>query len=269
MSPPEVWGPSVWRFFHTLSEKINDDASVLLPQMFNFIVKFCKFLPCPDCSMSSSNFLAKIKISDLKKKIQFKNTIYIFHNWVNVKKRKALFNYSKIEMYKNYNLINVINNFIGNYQTNGNMKLLTETFQRQLIIKDFKRWFTLNIKAFIKINIPKNIQNSVITPSTVHIQGEPVTQKQIIVEDDYLNETNIVVDDYLNETNDGYSHESNDDYSNEKNVVEDFQKKIFIDDDSSHETIITDDSSQGSIVIEEQVLVDKKKKKKKNKNKNK
>ena len=136
MSPPEVWGPAVWRFFHSMCEKINDEAIILFPQMFKIFVRICKYLPCPDCSMSSSKFLAKIKISDLKNKSQLKNTIYLFHNWVNVKKRKPLFNYAHIEIYKNYNLINVINNFIINYQTKGNMKLLTESFQRQIIIRD-------------------------------------------------------------------------------------------------------------------------------------
>ena len=25
MSPPEIWGPPVWTFFHTLAEKLNED----------------------------------------------------------------------------------------------------------------------------------------------------------------------------------------------------------------------------------------------------
>ena len=53
-------------------------------------------------------------------------------------------------MYENYNLINVIKYFILHYNTKGNMKLLNESFQRQLIVKNFKQWIIVNINAFIK-----------------------------------------------------------------------------------------------------------------------
>ena len=66
MSPPEIWGPPIWILFHTLSEKIDDIAyNKLYLQLFNFIVRICKFLPCPDCSTHASNILAKIKVSAL------------------------------------------------------------------------------------------------------------------------------------------------------------------------------------------------------------
>ena len=100
MSPPEVWGPAVWRLFHTLSERLNDNAyNALSRQLFGFFVRICKFLPCPDCSNDASIFLAKIKLSDMKNKTEFKNTFYLFHNWVNAKKRliQLLYEAKKIE----------------------------------------------------------------------------------------------------------------------------------------------------------------------------
>ena len=49
---PTTWGPPVWRFFHTLAEKMNEDKfQELGPQLFNLIRKICRVLPCPDCSM--------------------------------------------------------------------------------------------------------------------------------------------------------------------------------------------------------------------------
>jgi hypothetical protein len=81
MSPPEVWGPAVWTLFHTLGEKINEEAYPYVSnELFKLIVRICKFLPCPECSTDASNFLAKIKISELKTKTDFKNTFYLFHN---------------------------------------------------------------------------------------------------------------------------------------------------------------------------------------------
>ena len=63
-------------------------------------------------------------MNDLKTKIEFRNTFYLFHNWVNAKKRKPLFNYSSLAAYNNYGIIPVINNFISKYNTKGNMKLI-------------------------------------------------------------------------------------------------------------------------------------------------
>lgn len=160
MSPPEVWGPAVWTLFHTLIEKMNPDThSNVIESTFGMIIRICKVLPCPDCSRDASIFLAKLNLKDYKTKIKFKNVIYLFHNWVNAKKRKPLFNYTNMDKYSNLHLSHVINNFIAKYNTKGNMKLLSESFQRSLVIKDFISWFKTHSQVFIKpviMNMPKN-----------------------------------------------------------------------------------------------------------------
>ena len=173
MSPPEVWGPAVWTLFHTLAEKINENANPYLFQsLFNIFFRICKYLPCPECSNDATNFLAKIRVNDLKTKTQFKTTFYIFHNYVNTKKRKPLFNFSYINFYKKYNLISIINNFISQYQTKGNMKLLNESFQRQFIIKDFNNWFRKYFVAF--------------TPTRVNVQSTPVFNVNPIIREEIV-----------------------------------------------------------------------------------
>ena len=150
MSPPTVWGPPVWRLFHTLAEKIDENAYPhLVHSMFNMIVKICRNLPCPECAQDASRFLEKINIKDYKTKVEFKNMLYLFHNRVNAKKGKPLFNYAYINSYKNLNIVNVIKNFISNYHTRGNMKLLTESFQRRIVISEFIAWFKSSSRAFI------------------------------------------------------------------------------------------------------------------------
>jgi hypothetical protein len=184
MSPPEIWGPAVWSLFHTLAEKINDNAfPFVFPSLFTMIVRICKFLPCPECSKDASSYLAKVKLSNIRNKTDFINTFYIFHNWVNAKKRKQLFNYSHIFIYSRYNLIQVVNNFISKYQTKGNMKLLTESFQRQFIIKDFSNWFQKSIKAFFpSVNIPPPVsnQNNIETET---VTEEPVVEVTVVTEE--------------------------------------------------------------------------------------
>ena len=101
-------------------------------------------------------------LKDYKTKNEFKNMLYLFHNWVNAKKRKPLFNYANMNKYANLHLPFVINNFIANYNTKGNMKLLTESFQRSFVIKDFISWFKTNSRIFINppiINILNNNSN--------------------------------------------------------------------------------------------------------------
>jgi hypothetical protein len=149
MPAPSVWGPPTWTLLHTLAEKIHEeDFNKLIPQMFMLIKRICAYLPCPDCSQHATQFLAKLKPEQMATKIEFKNTLYLFHNMVNVRKKKPLFNYGNMCYYQNLNIINVFNNFISIYNTKGNMKLLTESFQRVLVIKDLKRWLMNNINSF-------------------------------------------------------------------------------------------------------------------------
>jgi hypothetical protein len=175
MSPPEIWGPAVWTLFHTLAEKVNEHAYPFIKdQLFGQIRRICGFLPCPECSSDATNFLAKINISDLKTKNDFRNTFYLFHNWVNAKKRKPLFNYSKLASYNSYGIVPVINNFISKYNTKGNMKLIAESFQRKLLLGEFKSWITKTIRAFVPPqNVPPPI--SLIVNESVSVTEEEST----------------------------------------------------------------------------------------------
>ena len=201
MSPPEVWGPAVWTLFHTFAEKINDEAyPYVTHSLFKMIVRICKFLPCPECSNDASNFLAKIKMTDMKNKTDFRNTFYLFHNYVNAKKRKRLFNSANMHIYGKYRLIDVVNNFISKYHTKGNMKLLTESFQRQLVIKEFKNWFSSYIKAFIpRVNIPARIPSEAIETKSEEV---PETKTDEVIEATVSEEKESIVAEekvYLNE----------------------------------------------------------------------
>jgi len=170
MSPPEVWGPAVWRLLHTLAEKVNENIyPALSKELFQLVVQICKNLPCPDCAKHAYSSLQRIKRENIYTKTDFINTLYLFHNYVNVRKKKPLFNYANIHMYKNGHLTNVINDFILKYNTKGNMKLLNESFQRNLVVKNLKKWIVQNIRAFYT---PKVIPT--IKPTEPEPKPEPV-----------------------------------------------------------------------------------------------
>jgi hypothetical protein len=99
MPTPSVWGPPTWTLLHTLAEKIHeDDFNKLMPQMIGLIKRICSYLPCPDCSQHATHFLAKLKSDQVSTKINFKNTMYLFHNMVNARKKKSLYNYANMNV---------------------------------------------------------------------------------------------------------------------------------------------------------------------------
>lgn len=150
MPPPEIWGPPIWRFFHVLTQKINEEHfKTIMPPLFNHMKNICHFLPCPECSLHARQFLNKINVSEIKTKKDFINIFYIFHNNVNRRKRKQMFDYDFMTKYSNINVVDAFNSFVAVYNTKGNMKLLTEAFHRNLILSEFKRWLKNNIKYFV------------------------------------------------------------------------------------------------------------------------
>ena len=149
MAPPEVWGPPIWLFFHTITSKIKDGLDInVYKGLFRIIKTICKNLPCPTCSTDATLFLSKINEDIINSKQKLINNIYIFHNYVNKKTHKKLFNYNMILNYNQLDLAVVIRQFIRAYNTQGNMNLLNESFQRQLAVKEFRRWMRANISAF-------------------------------------------------------------------------------------------------------------------------
>lgn len=147
---PNQWGPPIWTFFHTLAAKIREDSyNEVGPQIFNLIYKISRYLPCPECSEHAAQFLGSIKPQGYCSKTDLQRLVFVFHNVVNKRKNKSTPGPEILEKYNNTNIIDAYNNFIAVYNTRGNMKLLAETFQRDLIIKDVKKWMTKYVRAFM------------------------------------------------------------------------------------------------------------------------
>jgi hypothetical protein len=147
---PNKWGPPVWTLFHTLAEKINDEKfNELFPTLFNFIQKICRVLPCPECSQHATQFLSKVIVSGIKNKTDFRNIMHFFHNSVNRRKNKPPFDIKAVHEQYNGNIITTYVNFVNVFNTRGNMKLLADTFQRKIVLNDFRNWMQFNLKFFI------------------------------------------------------------------------------------------------------------------------
>jgi len=264
MSPPEVWGPAVWTLFHTLIEKVNDQAYPFIKvQLFGQIRRICGFLPCPECSADATNFLAKVNINDLKTKVDFRNTFYVFHNMVNAKKRKPLFNYSKLASYKNYGIVYVVNNFISKYNTKGNMKLLAESFQRKMVLGEFKSWFTKTIRAFTPPqNIPSLISVSVVEESTITTEDAAILTEEVVIEasveevaEEEASEEVIATEEEV------ISEASEEVIAPEEEVVSEASEEVIAPEEevvseASEEVIATEEGTEDEVVTVEEVAVE-------------
>jgi hypothetical protein len=150
MPSPGVWGPPIWTLFHTLAAKIHEDKFALIgPELIMHIRKISRYLPCPDCSQHATTFFSQVPPHMFKTKLNFIRVLYVLHNHVNKRKSKPNFKLESLDIYKDRQILPVYNRFISVYNTRGNMKLLTDTFQRQLLITEFKKWLSKNIQVFM------------------------------------------------------------------------------------------------------------------------
>ena len=148
---PEIWGPPIWNFYHGLVANINEESySKYGYEMFSFIKQMSAFLPCPECSQHATEFLSKVRQNHINTKKDLIKIIYLFHNSVNVRKNKPVFDFNNLNKYENANIAQLFNNFILYYNTKGNMRLLTESMHRRMVIQKFSRWLYTNRSIFTR-----------------------------------------------------------------------------------------------------------------------
>lgn len=147
MSPPTFWGPPIWTLLHTIAANLKEENFYIVSRQFIVLVKqLCSNLPCPDCSAHATVFLSRVNFSHIKTKYDLEQLLYIFHNVVNKRKNKPMFNTQDLEIYKNINLVTAFKNFLMVYKTRGNMKLLADNFQRQIIVNELRKWLVNTFK---------------------------------------------------------------------------------------------------------------------------
>lgn len=147
----DLWGPHTWLFLHSLVEQVNENDYVSIKDsLFNIIKRICNFLPCPDCSIHAMNFLSRVTRNQINGKQDLINIIYLLHNSVNSRTRKPLYNHSDLSKYKNINVFKAYYNFSLVYNTKGNMRMASDNFQRQYVLKDVADFLNNNKKCFIK-----------------------------------------------------------------------------------------------------------------------
>ena len=146
---PSQWGPPTWIFIHTLVAKIKDDQfQAIGQQVISHIIQICMFLPCPECSVHAKQFWSNVNTKNIQSKQDLVNLIFVFHNSVNKRRGVRPFRYVDLQYYNTLNLIETFNNFARNFNTNGNMKLINESFHRGRLLQILRVWLMSNLQKF-------------------------------------------------------------------------------------------------------------------------
>ena len=139
------WANPTWFFFHTLIEKIQPEQYMIIKnELLDHIKNICSILPCPDCAAHATEYMRKIRRTPQDKE-GFKRMLYQFHNTVNIRTKKSLFEYSAMEMYARVNL-NVCYRLFRNefVKKTYNPKMLMDSMNRVTYIKNLDKWMIQN-----------------------------------------------------------------------------------------------------------------------------
>jgi hypothetical protein len=137
----EIWGSSVWNLFHTIAYKIKEDKFEFHKNNLIYILEnICNTLPCPECSRDASTMLKKVDFSKINNKEDFKLLIFNFHNAINSKLNKPLFDFNELDnKYSKANIDAIYNNLNIIYTSNTNIpQLMSSSFHRQHIFPKIK-----------------------------------------------------------------------------------------------------------------------------------
>lgn len=110
--PIELWGSNIWGLFHGLSCKINEDKFLYHKDRLIYIIKsICSTLPCPECSNDATAILNTFNFNTIKNKEDFKVFLFNFHNIINKKLKRPLYEYRNLDIYNNINMNALYSNF--------------------------------------------------------------------------------------------------------------------------------------------------------------
>ena len=129
----ELWGNTVWYLFHTMAEKIKEEEFLNNKTSIIEIIKLiCYVLPCPECSSHASDIIKNINFTNMNNKEELKTFLFNFHNDVNKRLNKPIYNKDNLNIYKKANFNIIIKNFNIIFSQNSNIpQLMSVSFRRQ------------------------------------------------------------------------------------------------------------------------------------------
>ena len=148
----KTWGPCTWYLFHTLAEKVKDESFPLIKEsLISLIIRICSNLPCPECAGHAKQKMGTLNVNSIRSKRDLQLMLLSFHNEVNQRIKNPIFTEQQLdEKYKTAITSSIIQYFIQTWQKpNPNPKLLTASFHKGQVIKEFMTWWTANYVHFM------------------------------------------------------------------------------------------------------------------------
>ena len=145
------WGKPIWFLFHTLAQKVKSDSFPIVREgLLNIIYSICANLPCPVCSKHAVDYFNKINFNNIRTKDELIQTLYVFHNEVNKKKKFDMFSFTVMEeKYGSAVTKNIVLYFMSQFEKkNYNAKTLHNEFHKKHLINSFKVWLNNNFIHF-------------------------------------------------------------------------------------------------------------------------
>ena len=130
-----IWGTTIWYFFHTIAEKILPEKfNELKPAILEMTSIIFSNLPCPECATHAREEFKRINQQNIKNKEDLITLYWEFHNRVNKRLNKQEFSREELSKYKTANLKAIYNNFniVYNAGSGYNEKLLGDALQRRI-----------------------------------------------------------------------------------------------------------------------------------------
>jgi hypothetical protein len=136
----KAWGMPTWIFMHTLLAKM-PDSQYVPAETLGQIKALCSVLPCPDCAMHATQYLAKVEPKHVPTREAFKLLLWRFHNHVNLRTRKPVFAVEGLAIYETLSLQIVYQVFLREFTKKQNIpRLFMDSMMRARIVDQFNKW---------------------------------------------------------------------------------------------------------------------------------
>lgn len=143
------WGPICWVFLHTIVEKIKQNYFDSKKEiLFQIILNICYNLPCPKCRKHASNYLKNNNIRKCNTISELRIFIFKFHNTVNLRLNKKIFESKDLEKYKRCNFNELIKRFNLVFKKQYLFTKTMDGWKRGKITEDIMKIIKTNLEYF-------------------------------------------------------------------------------------------------------------------------
>ena len=146
------WGEITWIFLHTIAEKIKEEEyHNERSQLLELIKTVCSNLPCPECKQHAVQYMKRVNVTYIARKIDLKILLFNFHNEVNRRLKKEIPDQIILERYKQVDMVETCKKFVRIFSIPVyNNRLMMDNLNRNFFMKDLLKYLENNMQKFDK-----------------------------------------------------------------------------------------------------------------------